>query len=87
MPELCVACGHCVETCPVGAKRVRNDLDRIRGLLLEKKQVIVSLAPSFIAEFDDIGAARLPGHCTSSGSTAYRKQPSGRRRYRPMPRR
>ncbi len=30
MPELCVACGHCVETCPVGAKRVRNDLDGVR---------------------------------------------------------
>ncbi len=59
MPDLCVACGHCVETCPVGAKRVRNDLDRMRRLLLEKKQVIVSLAPSYISEFDDIGPARL----------------------------
>lgn len=59
MPELCIACGHCVEICPVGAKRVRNDLDRVRRLLLAKKQVIVSLAPSFLTEFSDMGIGQL----------------------------
>ncbi len=59
MPELCVACGHCVNTCPVGAKRARSDLERAQRLLQMKQTVIVSLAPSFIAEFDGIPAAKL----------------------------
>lgn len=51
--ERCVLCGHCVSVCPVGAKRVRSDLVRAQSLLLRKKQVYVSLAPSFVAEYSD----------------------------------
>ena len=28
VPELCIFCGHCVEVCPNGAKKVRDDLSR-----------------------------------------------------------
>lgn len=51
--ERCVLCGHCVSVCPVGAKRVRSDLVRAQSLLLRKKQVYASLAPSFVAEYAD----------------------------------
>lgn len=51
MPEQCVLCGHCVDVCPAGAKRVRDDLDNVKSLLLSKEKVIVSLAPSFASEF------------------------------------
>ncbi len=51
MPELCVACGECVTVCPVGAKRVRTDLAQVQLLLRSRKQVFVSLAPSFVSEF------------------------------------
>lgn len=57
IPELCVMCGHCVRTCPVGAKRVRSDIERAKVLLNTGKKVIVSLAPSFIAELDTYGKA------------------------------
>ena len=53
MPELCILCGHCVEVCPNGAKRVRDDLPHARQLLTLKPQVLVSLAPSFVSEFPD----------------------------------
>ena len=33
MPELCILCGQCVEVCPNGAKRVRDDLPQARQLL------------------------------------------------------
>lgn len=59
MPELCVSCGHCVNTCPVGAKRVRSDLERAQRLLQMKRIVIVSLAPSFVTEFDGIPVEKL----------------------------
>lgn len=51
IPENCVLCGHCVDVCPAGAKRVRDDLDNVKALLSAKKKVIVSLAPSFASEF------------------------------------
>ncbi len=50
----CIACGTCVQVCPAGAQRVRNDVSRVRFLLQLKEKVILSLAPSFVAEFDDV---------------------------------
>jgi len=57
--EQCVLCGHCVTACPAGAKRVRDDLSRARQLLRLKDKVIVSLAPSFAAEFPGVEPERL----------------------------
>lgn len=51
VPDRCVLCGHCVAVCPVGAKRVRNDLPRAQALLARKRHVYASLAPSFASEF------------------------------------
>lgn len=45
--EKCIACGHCVTVCPSGAKRVRNDIDKVKKLFLQNKKVYVSLAPSW----------------------------------------
>ncbi|HCF57927.1 MAG TPA: histidine kinase [Myxococcales bacterium] len=59
IPELCVLCGACVEACPNGAKRVRDDLPRARQLLELRERVYVSLAPSFFSEFPGIEPARL----------------------------
>lgn len=59
VPDLCVLCGHCVTICPAGAKRVRDDLMRARQLLNLKQRVILSLAPSFAAEFAGVDPARL----------------------------
>lgn len=52
--ELCIYCGHCVEVCPNGAKKVRDDLTRARQLLSLRQRVYVSLAPSFVSEFPGI---------------------------------
>ena len=53
IPEKCVACGNCVKTCPSNAKRVRNDIDKAKNLILAKKDVYVSLAPSWRASFEN----------------------------------
>ncbi len=53
IPEACLQCGHCVTICPVKAKKIRGDLERVRLLLKLRKQIYVSLAPSYIAEFPE----------------------------------
>ena len=50
--EKCIACGHCVTICPVGAKTVRNDIDKVKALLLTGKEVYVSLAPSWAGVYN-----------------------------------
>lgn len=52
IPEKCIACGNCVKTCPANAKRVRVDIDRAKNLLNSKKDVYVSLAPSWSGVFE-----------------------------------
>jgi iron only hydrogenase large subunit-like protein len=65
--DLCVLCGHCVEVCPVGAKKVRSDLGRARKLIASGKRVIASLAPSFASEFPGIDLDRMTAALTRLG--------------------
>lgn len=53
MGELCIACGRCVINCPAHAKRFRDDTAKTKQLLTIKKNVYVSLAPSFASEFPE----------------------------------
>ena len=50
--DKCLACGHCVTICPVGAKKVRNDIDKVKALLLTGKDIYVSLAPSWAGVYN-----------------------------------
>jgi iron only hydrogenase large subunit-like protein len=59
VPEMCVLCGNCIVVCPSSAKQVRNDLPRVRELLAGRRKVVVSLAPSFVAQFPGVSAAQL----------------------------
>jgi iron only hydrogenase large subunit-like protein len=57
--ELCIHCGKCVNSCPAGAKKVRNDGEIVRAMIDENEKVIVSLAPSYVAEFPGMTEAVL----------------------------
>ena len=59
VPELCIMCGNCVLACPSNAKRVRDDLPAVKALLKSGRNVIVSLAPSFVAQFPGVRPAQL----------------------------
>lgn len=59
IPEFCILCGQCVEVCPNGAKRVRDDLPQARQLLKARERVYVSLAPSYVSEFPDLRPAQM----------------------------
>ena len=47
----CILCGKCYVTCPQKAKQVRNDVLAVKAAISSGRRVVVSLAPSFIANF------------------------------------
>jgi len=51
LSDKCISCGRCVASCPSHAKRVRSDWEAVKKLLSTKKEVYVSLAPSWRASF------------------------------------
>ena len=59
VPDLCIACGTCYRVCPAKAKQPRNDLVRAKHLIESGKDVYVSLAPSWIAEFPGLPAENM----------------------------
>ncbi len=51
----CILCGHCFVVCPQNAKQIVDDTEKVRVLLQSGDPVIVSLAPSFIANYSGTG--------------------------------
>ncbi|MEN6605327.1 MAG: [Fe-Fe] hydrogenase large subunit C-terminal domain-containing protein, partial [Bryobacteraceae bacterium] len=70
IPELCVCCGHCVAACPHSAKKVRSDRGVVERLLASGDPVVVSLAPSYISEFEDLRPAQIIAALRRLGFTA-----------------
>ena len=50
----CILCGHCFVVCPQNAKEIVNETENVR-VLLQSYPVYVSLAPSFIANYEGVG--------------------------------
>lgn len=59
--DRCISCGRCVDICPAQAKKIRNDISAAAALIQTRRRVIVSLAPSFSAEFSENPEAVLQG--------------------------
>ena len=51
----CILCGNCVVQCPQNAKEIADGIEKTRVLLQSGDPVVVSLAPSFIANYDGVG--------------------------------
>jgi len=51
--EDCMLCGSCLSVCPQNAKSVKNDIDIVKGFIRNNEKVYASIAPSFIAAFDN----------------------------------
>jgi len=65
--EACILCGRCTEVCPVGAKKIRDDLGDAMELLVKKDKVYVSLAPTFRTEFAGLAPGKLIAAIKSLG--------------------
>lgn len=66
----CIYCGHCTTLCPVGAKKVKDDITKVKLLLNQGKEVYVSLAPSYYAEFPEYSPGEFISMLKSLGFTA-----------------
>lgn len=49
--DLCIGCGQCLVVCPQDARNIKSDLLEVKEAIKSKKQVIVSIAPSFPGAF------------------------------------
>ena len=50
----CILCGQCFVVCPQNAKEIVNETEKVKVLLQSGEPVVVSLAPSFVANYDGI---------------------------------
>lgn len=51
LQQECIQCGMCFVVCPQSAKKIRNDISYAKQLIASGKPVLVSLAPSFVANY------------------------------------
>ena len=51
----CILCGQCFVVCPQNAKEIVDETEKVKVFLQSGDPVIVSLAPSFVANYDGSG--------------------------------
>ena len=51
----CILCGQCFVVCPENAKEIVNEIEKVKVFLQSSEPVIVSLAPSFVANYEGVG--------------------------------
>lgn len=57
--ERCIACGNCTIVCKQGAKVYRRSTDRVNQMLKQKEETIAMVAPSYVAEFEEISDSSI----------------------------
>ena len=55
----CILCGQCFVVCPQNAKQIIDETEKVKVFLQSGDPVIVSLAPSFIANYDGVGISSM----------------------------
>lgn len=51
----CILCGQCFVVCPQNAKEITSEVEKVKVMLQSGEPVYVSLAPSFVANYDGVG--------------------------------
>ena len=51
----CILCGQCFVVCPQNAKEIVDETEKVKVFLQSGAPVFVSLAPSFIANYNGVG--------------------------------
>ena len=55
----CILCGHCFVVCPQDAKQIVDETEKVKVMLQSGEPVVVSLAPSFIANYPGVGIGAM----------------------------
>lgn len=59
MQDACILCGQCFVVCPQNAKEIVSEREKVNVLLQSGDPVIVSMAPSFIANYEGVGISAM----------------------------
>ena len=54
----CILCGQCFVVCPQNAKEIVDDTEKVK-VLMQNSPVVVSLAPSFAANYEGVGIGAM----------------------------
>ena len=54
----CILCGQCFVVCPQNAKEIVDDTEKVK-VLMQNNPVVVSLAPSFAANYEGVGIGAM----------------------------
>ncbi len=63
----CILCGQCFVVCPQNAKEITDETEKVKVLLQSGDPVYVSLAPSFIANYNGAGIGSMRDALTKLG--------------------
>ncbi len=55
----CILCGQCFVVCPQNAKQIVDEIEKVKVLLRSGDPVVVSLAPSFVANYEGVGITAM----------------------------
>lgn len=55
----CILCGQCFVVCPQDAKQIVDETEKVKVLLQSGAPVYVSLAPSFVANYEGVGIGAM----------------------------
>ena len=55
----CILCGQCFVVCPQNAKQIVDETEKVKVLLQGGEPVVVSMAPSFVANYDGVGITAM----------------------------
>ncbi len=55
----CILCGQCFVVCPQNAKEIASETEKVKVFLQSDDPVVVSLAPSFIANYEGVGVQAM----------------------------
>lgn len=65
--DACILCGQCFVVCPQKAKEIRSDLQAVLDAIHAGRNVIASIAPSYIAAFNVSGIEEMRQALRESG--------------------
>jgi len=57
--QRCIGCGNCIRVCSQGAKVYRSSIGEVIELLNQPDEIVACVAPSFPAEFQDLGNYKI----------------------------
>lgn len=55
----CILCGQCFVVCPQNAKEINSEREKVKVLIQSGDPVYVSLAPSFVANYEGVGIGAM----------------------------